>query len=63
MRLCVAFFLRFLASSVERERCSRCSADVYDEDQEIRVLTDTRMVGGSRQDVGLTGYSELPLVL
>ena len=60
----VAFFLRFSVSSVERERCSRCSADVYNEDHELRLSTDTRTeVGGSSQDVGLTGYSELPLVL
>ena len=50
----VAFFLRFLASSVERERCSRCSADVYNVDHELRVSTDTRTVEGSSQDVGLT---------
>ena len=42
MPLYVAFFLRFLVSSVEWQRCSRCSADVYDEDQELRVSTDTR---------------------
>ena len=31
------FFLRFLVISVERERCSRCSAAVYAEDMERRV--------------------------
>ena len=61
--LYVAFFLRFLVSSVERERRSGCSADVYNEDHELRLSTDTRTEEGSSQDVGLTGYSELPLVL
>ena len=44
-----------MVSSVERERCSRCSADVHNEDHELRLSTDTRTeVGGSSQDVGLT---------
>ena len=55
MPLYVAFFFRFLVSSVERERCTRCSADVYNEDHELRGSTDTRTeVRGSSQDVGLT---------
>ena len=41
----VALFICFLASPVERERYSRCSADGYDEDLEPRVdaqASDTR---------------------